>query len=133
MIGCSVLDDFQGPDTGALVARAADEAPAIARRREQDGAGSREIGPRIEIGGYPDRMPEHIGVGIGVGIDIDAAHELHDLAGFGLIVGTGLVEVFADEIEQFSNFRVFYLRKSYNFSPATSRYSNFRVFQIRES
>ena len=49
-------------------------------------------------------MSEHIGVRIGVGIDIDASHELYDLADSGLIVGTGFIDVLADEIKQFLTF-----------------------------
>ena len=115
MIGRSVLDDFQGPNAGALVAGTADKQPAVTRRCEQDGADCGQVSPRIKIAGDADRMPEHFGVGIGFCIDIDAAHQLHDLACFRPIVCTCLVEIFADEVEQISNFRVFHIRKSYKY------------------
>ena len=112
LIWCNVLDDLERPDPGALVAFTADKQATISRGRQQSGAGRREIRPRIEVVRYPHSVAQNDRVDISVGVDINAAHELNDFPSLGLVVSTGLVEVFTYEIKQGYNFRAFMMRDS---------------------
>ena len=112
MVGGYILNNLERPDPGTLRARSADKETTVARRGEQNRTGGGQIGPGIKIARDPDRVAQDGLIDIIAGFDVDATHQLHDPAGFGLIVGAGLVEVFANEIEQFSNFRALQLRES---------------------
>jgi|GEM_PF-4645933 len=80
-----VLNDFEGPDTGALNARPGQVEAAIADRPQQNGAGRREIGIGIEVAANPDGMGEDGLIDVLGGIDVveilPAADALADLDG----------------------------------------------------
>lgn len=60
----------------------------------------------------PHRIPQNNCIYVCVGIDINAAHKLDDFPRFSLVVSAGLVEIFTNEIEQYSNFRALEIRDS---------------------
>jgi hypothetical protein len=53
-----------------------------------------------------------VSIYVSVGVDIDASHKLNKFSCLSLVVSTVLVEVFANKIEQFFNFRAFEIRDS---------------------
>ena len=107
-----VLDDLQRPDPSTLIAFPADEQATLSRWCEQSGAGCREIRLWIKIMRNPYRIPQNNCIYVCVGIDINAAHKLNKFPSLSLVVSAGLVEVFADEIEQYYNFHALEIRDS---------------------
>ena len=95
-----VLNDLQPPEARSLHALPGQVEPAVDGRPEQDRAGCRQIGPRVEIACDPHGMAEHDLVDVIARVDIDAAHELHHLAGLGKVMAAGFVDRLADEVER---------------------------------
>ena len=58
----------------------------------------------------PHRIPQNNCIYVCVRVDIDASHKLNKFSCLSLVVSTVLVEVFANEIEQYSNFRALEIR-----------------------
>ena len=102
MFGHFILDDFERPDAGALVAPAAQEQAAGPGRAQEDGAGGRQVCPGVEVLRDADGVLENRGVDIIVGAHVDAPHELDKLPGLGLVVAARFVYGFADQVKPHS-------------------------------
>ena len=100
MFGHFILDDFERPDAGALVAPAAQEQAAVPGRAQEDGAGGRQVCPGVEVLRDADGMLENRGVDIIVGVHVEAPHKLDKLPRLGLVVAARFVYGFADEVER---------------------------------
>lgn len=111
MIWRNILNDFERADPCPLIALAADKEPSVARGCQQSGAGGGQVGPRIKVMRDRDGVAENLRVDVVTHIDVDTTHELKKLSRPRHVMGTCLVEVFADEVNQVSNFRASEVRE----------------------
>ena len=109
---CLVLDNFERPDTSALVSPPTQEKTAIGRRCKAHRTSCREVRPWIEIGGDPDGVPQDGPVDVIGGIDVDAPPGTHHLTGLRGGMRLRTADRLAYEMQGHLNFRVSDMRES---------------------
>jgi hypothetical protein len=117
-----VLNNFEGTDTPPLNP-AAQEQPAVSRRRQKDGACRRQVRSEDSVFRYANGVLEDRRVDVVAGAHMNTTHKLDKLPRFGLIMAAGLVDGLADQAKgHFQKSRDFnYLR--YGESYIFGRYS----------